>query len=179
MGDKRLTLVLFSGGWESALCAAVACKRAERTGTSVHLAFLDYGQAYMEAERVATMRLSHRYFPHATLHSIYCRDALQGLTPGVRFVPDRNEQLLRIALRAMELDGRPVHRVYVGARGLCNAVDPYRDSNRQWASAMGRKYSVRVHTPAFLHPKWAVRWRVQHQYDIDPSLIFSSEGLPS
>lgn len=175
MDHRELSVVLFSGGWESTYCAARA---VERHGPkSVVLVCILYGQSYWRQERDAAFAISAQ-LGHVPLR-FYHHDALARASDTSRVVPDRNEKLLSAALHsvARDYDTLPT-RVYIGTRGLLRVLDPYKDSNLQWARQMSRKYGVRVLAPCTLRTKRWVRQQVLRR-GIAESMVFSSEGLMS
>ena len=175
MDNSEMNVVLFSGGWESTLCAAIAVER--HGAKNVRLTCVLYGQRYWREERDATRRISE-HLGDVPLWFIHHPPLLP--LPDSRVVPNRNEQLLSAVLDATRKEygvAEPA-RVYIGTRGILRALDPYKDSNLQWAREMGKKYHVTVVAPCTLRTKAWVQRAVRAR-GIPDSFIFSSEGLTS
>ena len=161
-------VVLLSGGWESALCAAVACREAP-IGRPIIPVFVDYGQSFLVQELRAARAVAHK------LHLddlIVVQENLDDANRHGRIIYGRNERFLMAALDRVPR----VESLYFGSRNLLTIFDKYKDSNYQWGKQMGKKYHIDVQMPATLMPKWLVK-RVVNVNGIPASMIFSSEGL--
>lgn len=159
-------IVMFSGGWESTLCALEAASSAHKR--RVMLILYNYGQSYFGQEVCAASRIAQRLnLPLEVVNTTY----LQKNSSGV--VLRRNETL------AIETTTRypNCNRIWIGCRAPLPIFDRYGDSNKLWAIGMGRVLGVKICTPALLMPKFVVRLRVALSKRVPAELVWSSEGI--
>lgn len=169
---KRIALVLFSGGWESTLCLALALRAHGEE--CVRAVCIDYGQVYAFDELRATKAIV-KAMTGGTRILTTLSTSLPSWHPGDVIIPGRNAHLLRVALASTP----GVTDVYFGSRAPARLFDKYGDSNYAWGTEMGRAFGVTMHMPCTLHPKWLVKKRVTSLTHLNPYLIFSSEGVPA
>lgn len=163
-------VVLFSGGWESTLCAIKAREYAWNKSGCPLLLFYNYQQRYLREELTALAHIAD---------TLQLRYRIVELVPGFferrgKVVVGRNEHFIRVSRRiAPNAQG-----VWFGCRAPSAMFDTYGDSNVDFAIGAGSSagYS-RVHCPAALMPKWLVRRRVKLAMTNADSVVFSSEGL--
>lgn len=168
--NRGSCIVLLSGGWESALCAATALRT--HPAADVQLLFIDYGQRWAGQERRAAAAVA-RALRHPTVHHLLARvprlEQLLSCAPH-DVVPGRNEAFIVSAVSMFT----QAKEVYIGARAPLRWFDRYGDSNAQWAREVGKRHGVRIRCPALLHPKALVRARVR-AYGIPSTAIYSTE----
>jgi 7-cyano-7-deazaguanine synthase in queuosine biosynthesis len=142
------SLVLCSGGWESAAVAVIK---------GWPLLFVDYGQSYAKQERVAVTRLAV-----ALGVPLYIRQ--QSVDR-----PRRNFDLMRIA------KNEGAEEVALGCRAVHRIFDRYGDCHpaalRREADALGLRLSL----PLFGLPDFMVR-RIAER-GMASRIVFSSKGL--
>ena len=162
-------VVMFSGGWESALCALRARRAAMNECARPVLFFVDYGQAYRKEEIEACRVLADHFALPLIEHEYKGKLKRKG-----RVIVGRNEMIMREARRAVPT----ATDVWFGARNPSAALDKYGDSNLVWAhqtaAAVGFKH---VRLPALCMTKSIVKWRVRKFARVTDDMIFSSEGL--
>jgi 7-cyano-7-deazaguanine synthase len=125
MNDKRLAVVLLSGGLDSMVCAALA----REAGYSVLALTIDYNQRHrveLEAARAIAAQLAERHIVLPLDLSAFGGSALtsdiavpkEGLGDGipVTYVPARNTVFLSLALAWAESAG--AHDLFVGVNAL-------------------------------------------------------------
>jgi hypothetical protein len=154
-------LVLFSGGWDSALCAV----RALASERDVRFVFYDYGQSYFAEEECAVSWFADHHDVSVERAKLPQLDAVDGV------FADRNELMLRDALMRTGAG-----TAYLGVRGLLDVFDRYKDSNLQWAWRMERKYRIQTKLPCLMLPKAVIRRRLE-RVGVAVDHLFTSEGL--
>lgn len=162
-------VVLFSGGWESALCALRARRASFNECIRPVLFFVDYGQAYRQQELDACRVLAEHFGLPLMVHEHKGELKREG-----RVIVGRNEMIMRAAREAVPT----ATDVWFGARNPSAALDKYGDSNMVWAhqtaAAVGFKH---VRLPALCMTKAVVKWRVRKFARVSDDMIFSTEGL--
>ena len=154
------SLVLLSGGWESAACLILAKKQ---NPNCVGL-FVDYGQPYLEQEKKAVVAISK-----ITGVEVF-REKMESMCAAQGVFDNRNEKFIESAV---------AHKpsiVYLGCRAPLDVFDRYKDSNWQFAKRMEKKHGVKIKTPLIMWPKCMIKFYVT-QNGISPEVIFSSEGF--
>lgn len=161
-------VVLFSGGFESALCAARVARRrdVERLTCRPVLLFFNYAQSYLAEERRATSAIAE----HLQLPLI--EHELPPFTVKGAFVEGRNEKFM-VTARALFPSASAL---WIGVRAPNRVFDSYGDANARWAWEMGAKLGFRIEMPALCMSKRVIAWRLHKFLGLPSSLIFSSEG---
>lgn len=153
-------VVLYSGGWDSVLCAIVAMRR----GHVPVAAFVRYGQPYERQEYEAVRRSAEQLaLPLRVLH-------LPTMPMDDAGSFDRRNAWL---LAAVFAEGAA--SAYFGTRCPLPAFDRHGDANAVWARAASRTFGRPIYTPALLHPKPVIKARVRTA-GVEPWMIFSTEG---
>jgi tRNA(Ile)-lysidine synthase TilS/MesJ len=161
MGSKqvqKVSAVLLSGGWESALCLINAMAEGE-----VHAYFFDYGQPYAKQEYKAVSNLQKKFnFPLKIVK-------LNAIAQADGVFDRRNEYFIRYLVE----QGEKV--IYFGSRCPYAFLDKYKDSNKQFANKIAEELGITILTPAL----WLFKFMVK-SYVLDNGVthadIFSSEG---
>lgn len=164
-------VVLFSGGWESTLCAVRATdeEEADERRWAV-LAFFDYGQRFIVSERWAARRLALELSLPLRVIAL----------PASRFeragpvVIDRNGIFFEEAARRFPC----ARTIWFGCRAPFALFDRFGDSNAQWARRKAADVGFHdVQMPALGRLKWSIRREVAERLPCANALVFSSEGL--
>lgn len=150
-------IVLLSGGWESALCLALASRECARTGAELFAVHFQYGQENAHLELSASRRLARRFTARLRILRARHLDTSAHVVEGRNrfFLTDAIAELRKLVGPALRLD------VWIGARAPLPLFDAYGDSNVVWARATVRELDRLAHPRlgAALHPKWLVRAR--------------------
>jgi hypothetical protein len=157
------SVVPLSGGWDSvlALCEATAPTRGRR----VRAMFVDYGQPYLEAERVASRWAADALKVELDVVHV----PLLGIDGGGSF-DGRNAMILRHAAERAE-------DIWFGTRCPLPMFDRHGDSNALFVRRWARQHGVRVRLPALLLPKCEVRRRVRKVLGAHADHhVYSTEG---
>lgn len=129
MGKKHSEVVLFSGGWDSTLCAL--------KHPNAELLFVNYGQNYVDQELKTAQKIAEELNKKLIVVSIYLgHDA-----------KNRNFNLIMIA-RGLGFD-----KIIVGVRNLFPAFDKYKDSNWWSIFKFGRDNNINIKTPIIGYKK--------------------------
>ena len=152
------TVVLLSGGHDSAYCALVA-KRRRAFPVAV---FFDYGQPYLDREVPAAEYVA------SELGMTLFKLKLPAMKAAGGIFDNRNEKFLAAVV---PLGARAI---YFGCRNPM-PWDKYGDSNWWWARRMAKKYGLPIRTPVMCLPKQIVNAVIFRHFDFER--LFSSEGL--
>jgi hypothetical protein len=149
MEQRRVTAVLFSGGWESTACAVNAWRYI---APLFDLVFFDYGQPYLEQEVRSTAAIAGLLEQPLVVSHI---DEMVADEHGV--FADRNATFIR---KACELGYR---ELYFGCRSPVSWswVDRWGDSNVEFVAEMEREQRCVIRTPCLCKPKWFLRWYIR------------------
>lgn len=161
-----VTVLCASGGLDSTLIAL----QRERKGLKTKLVFADYGQSYLAEERRALLMLM-KQTRGCSLHEV----TLSPLKQRLGVFEDRNEKIVRAAVRCLEDLGADVERVLLGIRCPLARFDRYGDSNLEWAHRLSRDVRIPISCPLGCWPRWAVRLGVRMLWKGD-GRPFSSHG---
>jgi 7-cyano-7-deazaguanine synthase in queuosine biosynthesis len=165
-------VILLSGGYESVGCLLKAMSEAIRdklAPSQVRALFIDYGQPYLDREVAAVTKLTQVL---GIVLDTHVMKLSYHLLPGenkTRVFENRNERFLVLAGKLY-----PGAEVWFGCRAPWDWVDPYKDSNRQFANRIEKAHGFRVVTPFILSPKFLVK-RFVRKYSLD-RYVFSSEN---
>lgn len=155
--EVQVSAVLLSGGWESTFCLLQALRKGP-----VHCFFFDYGQPYQQEEYQAVSKLQKQFgFP---------LQIIKVEVPRVGKVFTGRNQLFIKFIKAMGFK-----QVYFGCRNLLDCLDPYKDSNKQFAMRLAKQLGIKIITPALCMPKWLIKHYVM-AFNVFPQSIYSSEG---
>lgn len=123
MGKKHSKVILFSGGWDSTLCALIH-KDAD-------LLFVYYGQRYAKQEQITAELIANELNKKITWATKYLgHDA-----------KDRNLNLIMIA-KNLGYD-----EVIVGIRNVLPIFDKYKDSNWWTLRKFGKQNNIKITMP--------------------------------
>lgn len=118
VGTKHSEVVLFSGGWDSTLCALMYPK--------ADLVFFDYGQTYEAIEFSTANKIANELNRRFKFKSIHLgHDA-----------KNRNFKLI------MALHNEGYEKIIIGSRNLLPIFDKYKDSN--WLSLKMFSWLLRI-----------------------------------
>lgn len=121
--------LLFSGGWDSVLCA-IKNKNAE-------LIFIDYNQLYLENEKIAALKIAKELNRPLKIIKL----------------PLKTDQSRRNFFFILELKRLNYSSIIIGTRNLFPIFDNYKDSN--WFSLKLLSYliDIQIIMPIILYPK--------------------------
>lgn len=165
MGPEAV--VLFSGGWESSYCLL----KARQKEKNLLAYFVDYAQPYFHQESEATRKIAHLLGVELFVDRISTISTKVVAGSRVGIFPGRNEAFLTACLKQMSSS----RVVYFGCRNILDLLDPYRDSNKQWALRMEKKHGIKIYTPCVALPKWYIIQRVSKS--VPRELVFSSRPV--
>lgn len=161
-------IILFSGGYESTGCLVKALKEEGGDTSKVTTIFFEYGQPYLKQERESVRSITTNLgVPLLTRRMAPKGSETRGRTAGI--FENRN---LSFLLEAHQWE--PFASVWFGCRAPWNFMDPYKDSNRQFADRIESQHRMEIITPFILYPKFMVR-SVVKKAGLD-HLVFSSEN---
>lgn len=122
------TVVLLSGGWDSAACVF----RMKELGEEFDLMFVDYGQKYRDRELEKAALLAEFLLMPLLIRTAPCI---------------RCDQRGRNFAFIMEMQKAGYDRVVIGSRNVLPMFDKYKDSNWWSLKAFGRLMQMRIVTP--------------------------------
>lgn len=161
-------IVLFSGGYESTGCLVKALAEVGGDTSKVSAIFFEYGQPYLKQEQRAVRAIANALGVSLMTMVMSPKSySSNGRVTGV--FENRNRAFLLEAHR-----WEPCADVWFGCRAPWNFTDSYKDSNRQFANEISRRYRMEIITPFILYPKFMVR-SVVRKAGLE-HLVFSSEN---